>query len=105
MTRIRADNKDEVNSHICVHQRHPRFPSVLVATVGCARSSNNFLYFVSWFPFVLLTVCFFAGREEFAAPHRACLGGCHDWPLSGAQSEKSFAPPRQARRGRLSLLT
>src|SRR5258708_961386 len=33
--RIRADNKDGVNSHIGVHQRHPRFLSVFIAAKSC----------------------------------------------------------------------
>jgi hypothetical protein len=38
MTRIRADNKDEVKSPICVHPRHPRFPFLLTA-VALFRSA------------------------------------------------------------------
>jgi hypothetical protein len=36
MTKIRADNKNEVNSHICVHPRHPRFNSFLIVAAGRA---------------------------------------------------------------------
>src|SRR6266576_3285531 len=36
MTRIRADNKDEVKLHICVHQRNPRSISVFYFRLLCA---------------------------------------------------------------------
>jgi hypothetical protein len=74
---LRPEPKNSVDHE--THEKHEREEPLMNANPGvvCAQTepaliNSPGIFFVS---FVILTVYFFAGREEIDAPRRACLGG------------------------------